>query len=63
MLKGVWIAVLNGLNRLEICQKMVEAAMGLEEESAIGLIHDLGLGCLDEQEWCELKGKLEALVS
>lgn len=54
---------MNGLNRLEICQKMVEAAMGLEEESAIGLIHDLGLGCLDEQEWCELKGKLEALVS
>lgn len=61
----VWIAALNGQNRLEICRKMVEVVMGGQEEKvdALGMINDIGSGHLGEQEWCNLKQKLEALVS
>lgn len=64
--EAVWIAALNARNRLEICRKMVEVVIGGQEEKAddaLGMIYDIGSGYLGEQEWRDLKQKLETLVS
>ncbi|KAI5865644.1 hypothetical protein GGS23DRAFT_560127 [Durotheca rogersii] len=63
--EAVWIAALHSLNRPEICRKLVEVAIGGqgEEVDALGMMYDLGSDYLDEQEWRDLKQKLEALVS
>lgn len=56
---------LNSQKRLEICRKMVKVVNEVQEEKvdALVMIYDLGSGHLGEQEWRDLKQKLEALVS
>lgn len=62
--EAVWIAIFNRPNRLEICRKLVEVAMDKGgKEDARGVLYDLGSNYLTEQEWGDLKQKLEALVS
>ena len=63
--EAVWIAALNGQNRLEIRRKMAEVVAGGQKEKggALGIIYDIGSAYQGEQEWRHLKQKLEALVS
>ncbi|KAL2023919.1 hypothetical protein VTK56DRAFT_696 [Thermocarpiscus australiensis] len=55
--QAVWIAILDGRCRLEICRKLVQAAMGAEVD-ATDVLYDLGTACLSENDWSMLKSKL-----
>jgi aminoglycoside phosphotransferase (APT) family kinase protein len=60
--EAVWNAALDGTCRLEICAKLIQTAVG-EEEDAMNILYDLGTGRLDKNSWRVVKEKLVRLVS
>lgn len=60
--EAVWIAALNICNRLEICRKFVQAAIGGDEDAARGIMYDIGTDCLEEEDWYDIRRKLKQLV-
>jgi len=60
--EAVWIAALNSTNRLEICRKLVQVAIG-DGKKALDILYDIGSDRLSEQDWHALRGKLMKLVS
>ncbi|ENH71049.1 Altered inheritance of mitochondria protein 9, mitochondrial [Fusarium oxysporum f. sp. cubense race 1] len=60
--EAIAIAALNSLNRLEICCKFVQVALGLDKDDAISVILDIGEDEYDKRKWNVLKDKLKALV-
>ena len=60
--EAVWIAALNSTNRLEICPKLVQVAIG-DGKKALDILYDIGTDYLSEGEWHELCGKLMKLVT
>lgn len=60
--EAIWNAALDGACRTEICTKLVQAAVGAEED-ATDILYDLGTDRLDENAWHAVKDKLGRLVS
>jgi hypothetical protein len=58
--EAIWVAVLNNVNRLEICCKLVQEATGNDKDSARGLMYDIGTG---EADWPRLEKQLEAFIA
>lgn len=61
--EAVWIATLSRMNRLEICQKMVQTALKVDSEAALDVVFDIGAGYYKKKEWDMLDIKLRQLVS
>lgn len=60
--EAVWNAALNSTCRPGICTKLVQAAVGAEED-ATDILYDLGTDRLNENDWRVVKEKLGRLVS
>lgn len=60
--EAMCIASLRPMNRLEICRKLVEEALG-DEVNGLHVLYDIGSGHCDEDDWEELVAVLKGLVS
>ncbi|KAM0249624.1 hypothetical protein ACHAP5_002750 [Fusarium lateritium] len=61
--EAVWIATLNSTNRMDICRKFVEVALGIENRNdAIGVLYDIGENEYDQPSWEYLEKRLKLLV-
>ncbi|KAI1375091.1 kinase-like protein [Hypoxylon crocopeplum] len=61
--QAVWIATLSSRNRLEICRKLVQEALGVDADEALGVIYDIGSNYYDEEDFKKLNIKLVELVT
>ncbi|KAL1842907.1 hypothetical protein VTK73DRAFT_2971 [Phialemonium thermophilum] len=57
-----WIALLNTVNRLEICRKLLQAAVG-DDDDATDILYDLGTGALEKEKWDSIVDSLTKLFS
>lgn len=61
--EAVWIAMLDSANRMDICRKFVEVALGIENRNdAIRVLYDIGENEYDQQSWGHLQETLKVLV-
>jgi hypothetical protein len=60
--EAVWIAATNPANRPAICRKLIQAALGKEDDDALSILYDIGAGDYGEEDWLTLKIKLEQLM-
>lgn len=60
--QAVWNAAMSGMCRLDNCRKLVQVAVG-EEEDVLDILYGLGTGHLSEGDWSSVKDKLERLIS
>ncbi|KAK3994854.1 hypothetical protein QBC44DRAFT_235034, partial [Cladorrhinum sp. PSN332] len=58
--EAIWIAALNSVNRLEICYKLLEEAIGVGKATARGTLYDIGTG---EADWPKLEQQLSAFMT
>ncbi|XXG99976.1 hypothetical protein Hte_006317 [Hypoxylon texense] len=58
--EAVWIAALRGVNRMEICRKLVQTALGVDAKKALDVVYEIGTG--DYYGWGTLTAKLKHLV-
>ncbi|KAF5018595.1 hypothetical protein F66182_9424 [Fusarium sp. NRRL 66182] len=59
--EAIWIAMLRHHNRLEICRKFVQVAVGGDIE-ALDVLYDIGAGQYGEEDWSILEANLKRLV-
>ncbi|CCT69795.1 uncharacterized protein FFUJ_05711 [Fusarium fujikuroi IMI 58289] len=60
--EAIAIAAFNSMNRLEICCKFVQVALGIDKDDSISVVLDIGEDDYDKGKWNELEDKLKALV-
>ncbi|KAH6956493.1 hypothetical protein DER45DRAFT_631067 [Fusarium avenaceum] len=61
--EAIWIAMLDSTNRMDICRKFVEVALGSENRNdAIGVLYEIGENEYDQKSWEYLQEKLKVLV-
>ncbi|KAI2621594.1 kinase-like domain-containing protein [Hypoxylon sp. NC1633] len=61
--QAVWTAALHGLNRWEICRKLIQVALGADADAAMGILSDIGTGDYNEKDLDILNTKLRQLVA
>lgn len=61
MMEAIWIAALHQHNRLEICRKFVQVAVG-DSVEALDVLYDIGTGRYGEEDWMILEGNLRRLI-
>ncbi|KAK7415181.1 hypothetical protein QQZ08_012427, partial [Neonectria magnoliae] len=59
--EAIWIATLSYPNRLEICRKFVQVAMGGDIE-ALDILYDIGADRYGEEAWSILEANLKRLI-
>ncbi|KAH6982304.1 hypothetical protein BKA56DRAFT_720763 [Ilyonectria sp. MPI-CAGE-AT-0026] len=59
--EAIWIATLHHLNRLEICRKFIQVAMG-GDINALDILYDIGAGQYAEEDWSILEANLKRIV-
>ncbi|KAI0139467.1 kinase-like domain-containing protein [Hypoxylon sp. NC0597] len=59
---AVWFAAQYRPARLDVCQKLVAAALEIDSSDAMKLLYDIGTDKYGEEEWNILDGKLKKLM-
>lgn len=61
--EAVWIAMLDSTNRMDICRKFVEVALGIENRNdAIRVLYKIGENEYDQKSWKYLQNTLKVLI-
>ncbi|KAI0403042.1 kinase-like domain-containing protein [Xylaria palmicola] len=59
--EAIWIAALNSMCRLRICQKFVQVVVG-DDTDALDIFYDMGTGYYEDEDWVALKVKLRRFI-
>ncbi|KAI2466729.1 kinase-like protein [Annulohypoxylon bovei var. microspora] len=62
MTEAVWVAAHHRRDRIEICRKLIEEALNIDTDTALGFLYDIGAGYYDDADWRELDVKLKRMV-
>ncbi|KAL7804899.1 kinase-like domain-containing protein [Trichoderma aethiopicum] len=59
--EAVWIAMLHPMNRMEICRKFVQVALG-DDIKALDVLYEIGADEFGEEDWETLMTNLKRLI-
>ncbi|TFB06008.1 hypothetical protein CCMA1212_001428 [Trichoderma ghanense] len=59
--EAIWIAMLHPMNRMEICRKFVQVALG-DGIKALDVLYDIGTDEYGEEDWYTLRTNLKRLI-